>query len=197
MQQDPLHPELLALTRPLVAALGLELWGLEFARGKRSFLRVYVDAPLELRREGESVSIDQCARLSRQLGLALEVEDIVPGAYILEVSSPGLDRPFFSLEQLAEYVGQAVELQLRAPVVHAFPGRKSFRGPLLTVAGDVITLDVEDGAEGDAARVELRWQDLKRIRLCTQFAKPAPPKGPRKGQGGKKSKQAGLEQDSE
>lgn len=186
MTRDSLHQELMDIAAPLAAAQGLRIWGLEFSRGKRSLLRVYVESlenetgeahrqheSEEPMAEAQGVSVEQCAHLSRSLGLALDVEDIMPGAYILEVSSPGLSRPFFSPVQMAGYLGETVELTTRDPVVDAFPGRRSFRGVLRHVHGERLSLEVEDGAEGDGAVVELRWDDLKKARLSPEIVVPA------------------------
>ncbi len=92
-----------------------------------------------LSESGQSVSINQCARISRLLSLALEVEDIFPSAYTLEVSSPGLSRPFFNLAQLQGYVGDTLDVVLTVPLTHAPPayqGRKRFRGILQAVRMD-------------------------------------------------------------
>ncbi len=113
------------LARPLAESLGLSLWGVELALGGRSLVRVYVE-------DAKGVSVEQCADLSRLLGLALEVEELFVGAYVLEVSSPGLERIFFTPEQLASALGQTVELTLSAPVA-AFSGRRKFRGLLAAV----------------------------------------------------------------
>ncbi|MDR3176122.1 MAG: ribosome maturation factor RimP [Desulfovibrio sp.] len=107
------------LAAPLAGSMGLALWGVEVEYGPRFRLRVYVD----------NIGIEQCADLSRLLGLALDAENLIPGSYVLEVSSPGLDRIFFNPEQLAKAVGARIELGLReAPP--AFPGRKNFKGIL-------------------------------------------------------------------
>ncbi|MDR1490859.1 MAG: ribosome maturation factor RimP [Desulfovibrio sp.] len=107
------------LAVPLAESMGLVLWGVEVEYSPRFCLRVYVD----------NISIEQCAELSRLLGLSLDAEDLIPGSYVLEVSSPGLDRIFFNPEQLAQAVGARVDLGLReAPP--PFPGRRNFRGIL-------------------------------------------------------------------
>jgi ribosome maturation factor RimP len=130
MTQSPLAASVADLAAPLAASLGLELWGIELAFGGRGVVRVFV--------EGENgVSIEQCAELSRLLGVSLDVEDCIPGAYVLEVSSPGLERTFFTENQLARALGQRVEITLRSPRP-AWPGRRKFRGRLRGVpaAGD-------------------------------------------------------------
>ena len=84
--------------------------------------------------------ITQCADVSRQVGLMLDVEDIVPGAYDLEVSSPGLERRFFSTEQLRDYLGRTITAQ----AWEATEGRRRYTGVLTACFDDSFTLD-EDG----------------------------------------------------
>ena len=132
MIQHPAHAAVTALALPLVEAAGLELWGIELLGEGRPILRVYVEA-------AGGVTIEQCAVLSRQLGLALDVEDVILSAYTLEVSSPGLNRPFFSPEQLTAHVGGMLEVVLHEPLPE-FPRRKKFYGRLEEVSGDVFAL---------------------------------------------------------
>lgn len=115
---------------------------------------------------GHGVTIDQCAGLSRLLGLALEVEDCIPGPYVLEVSSPGLDRIFFTAGQLAGAVGRVVEITLLDPVPD-FPGRRKFRGtleaaPSPDASGEIpetgaFVLRLEDAGLPDAGDAELSF----------------------------------------
>ena len=127
MNQSPLAAAITDLAAPLAASLGLELWGVELAFSGRGLVRVFVESE-------NGVSVDQCAELSRLLGLSLDVEDLVPGAYVLEVSSPGLERTFFTEAQLARAVGQRVEITLHEPRP-AWPGRRKFRGLLQGAPG--------------------------------------------------------------
>ncbi len=146
------------LAAPLAASMGLALWGVEILGGGRSIVRVFL--------EGENgVTIDQCAELSRLLGLSLEVEDCVPGAYVLEVSSPGLERVFFTAEQLAGAVGKVIEVTLHQPLP-LVPGRKKFRGELTGAADGVYTLRAEDIARAgeEAPLVELSFADVKKAK---------------------------------
>ncbi|HDQ40732.1 MAG TPA: ribosome maturation factor RimP [Desulfonatronum sp.] len=138
-----------ALVLPVVHGLGLELWGMEFIPvGRKAIVRIYV--------EGEDgISVEQCAQVSRQLSPALEVEEILPGSFTLEVSSPGLERLFFSPEQLPAYLGHIVQVKLTEPV----GDRKAFRGVLDGVEDAWITLD-EDGT-----KVRLHWNQMKKIHL--------------------------------
>lgn len=125
------------LIQPTVEALGVELWGVEYLiQGKYSVLRVYID------RQDEGVTIDDCERVSRQVSGILDVEDPIPGEYTLEVSSPGMDRPLFHLEQFARFAGELASVRLRTPV----DGRRKFKGVIQSVSDDSVTLLV-DGKE--------------------------------------------------
>ncbi|HSH48792.1 MAG TPA: ribosome maturation factor RimP [Halomonas sp.] len=122
-----------ALIEPVVDAMGFELWGVDYlAQGKHSRLVVYID-------HASGVSVDDCADVSRQVSALLDVEDPIAGKYRLEVSSPGMDRPLFSLGQFARYTGHVVSLRLRVP----FDGRRKFQGLLAGVEGDEVLLQLE------------------------------------------------------
>lgn len=126
--------QLQTLLEPAVTALEFELWGIEFlSQGRHSTLRVYIDSP-------EGVSVDDCARVSHQISGILDVEDPITGNYTLEVSSPGMDRPLFTLEQFAAYAGEQVQIRLRL----AFEGRRKYKGVLNGVDGDDVLVVVGD-----------------------------------------------------
>lgn len=158
------------LALPLIEAAGLDLWGIELLGEGRPVLRIYVEGP-------DGVNIESCARLSRQIGLALDVEDVMPSAYTLEVSSPGLTRPFFEPAQLRAYVGRLVDVTLKEAMPE-FPRRKKFYGELLAVAGDEITLRPDDASEPDAPTATLNWNNVRKANLVHVF--PQPGKGPKK-----------------
>ncbi|MGM0535744.1 MAG: ribosome maturation factor RimP [Pseudomonadota bacterium] len=125
-----------ALIEPVVTAMGFELWGIDhLSQGKHSRLVIYID-------HDDGVSVDDCADVSRQISAVLDVEDPVPGEYRLEVSSPGMDRPLFTLEQFGRYAGHVVTVKLRLP----FDGRRKFRGLLAGVESDEVLLQI-DGEE--------------------------------------------------
>ena len=127
-----------------IQVLGLDLWGVELLQqGKYSLLRIYIE-----REEG--VTIEDCEKVSRQVSALLDVEDPIAGEYTLEVSSPGVDRPLFSVEQYAKYVGSEVNLKLR----RAVDGRRKFKGQIIKVSGDIVGLLVE-GTEYDLEHSEI------------------------------------------
>ena len=164
MTQPDLARRLTDLTEPLASFLGLSVWGVEAALGPRALVRVYV--------EGENgVDIDQCAELSRLLGLSLDVEDLIPGPYTLEISSPGLERIFFTEEQLAAFVGKRVEATLFAPQPE-FPDRKKFRGTLTACADSRFSLAVEEVAPpcGQPPLLSFSFSEARKVKLL-----PDPP----------------------
>nr|BBD50167.1 clustered with transcription termination protein NusA [Haliea sp. ETY-M] len=126
--------KLQTLLQPTVEALGFELWGLEYlSQGRHSTLRLYI--------EGEDgVQVDDCARVSDQVSGLLDVEEPISGEYTLEVSSPGIDRRLFTLEQCAAYAGEEVEIRLRRP----FEGRRRFTGILRGVEEQDLVVLVDD-----------------------------------------------------
>jgi ribosome maturation factor RimP len=141
--------KLQALLEPTVEALGFELWGLEYlTQGRHSTLRLYIESDAGIR-------VEDCAQVSEQVGALLDVEEPISGEYSLEVSSPGVDRRLFKLEQYLGYVGEEIELKLRSP----FEGRRKFKGILRGVEdGDVVLL-VDDHEYllpyGDVDRAQL------------------------------------------
>lgn len=131
MRQDT---ELTALVEPVVKGLRLRLWGVELlAQGRRKLLRVYID-----REDG--VTLSDCEDVSRQLSALFDVEDPIAGEYVLEVSSPGMDRPLFAIEQYREHVGHLVQVKLRRP----FEGRRKYKGMLSAVENDEVSIVVDE-----------------------------------------------------
>lgn len=127
------HLALEAVIIPVVTGLGYEFIGLEYlAQGKHSVLRIYIDRP-------GGVRIDDCERVSRQLSSVLDVEaQLVRGEYNLEVSSPGVDRKIFAVEQFPQFVGKKVHVTLHTPL----DGQRNFNGILNEVADQKLLLDV-------------------------------------------------------
>jgi len=123
------------LLLPTVEGLGYELLGVEFfPAGASSVLRVYIDAD-------EGIDVDDCSKVSRQVSAVMDVEDPIAGQYTLEVSSPGLDRPLFSLEQFQRFIGHPVKMELRA--IHE--GRRRLRGTIKSVVDDCVAVLDDDG----------------------------------------------------
>jgi len=121
------------IVQPTVEALGLELWGVEhIQQGRYSVLRIFID-------NEDTVNLADCERASRQISALLDVEDPISGEYTLEVSSPGLERPLFKLDQFAQYVGDEVKIKTRDPL----EGRRKFTGVIECVSEDTVSLNME------------------------------------------------------
>lgn len=195
--------EVESLARPLAASLGLSIWGIEVQLSSRSIVKVYAETLAEEEdldlgeasdldegyesEAGGGINIDQCAELSRLLGLSLEVEDLFSGAYVLEVSSPGLDRLYFNPEQLKMAVGRQIEAKIHSPI-EAFPRRRNFSGILKSVDGENIVIEV-DVPEPAIAHID--WSNIRRIQeVFEPPEKPLPGKGPSTGAGKKKSRRS-------
>ncbi len=141
------------LLAPIAAANGVEIYDVEYVKeGSDYYLRVYID-------KTEGVNILDCENVSRPLSDALDREDFIPDAYILEVSSPGLGRTLKKDKHLAKSIGEAVEIKLFKPI----DKRKEFAGTLLRF--DAETLAVEEEGE---ERVFCR-SDIALIRLSLDF----------------------------
>ncbi len=128
-----LEQKLQDLLQGSVEDLGCELWGIECQRvGRYLTVRLFID------KEG-GVTVEDCADVSRQVSAVLDVEDPIADKYNLEVSSPGLDRPLFTLAQYTRYVGQEIVVHLRIPVAD----RRKWQGELAKIENDMITLIVD------------------------------------------------------
>lgn len=118
---------------PVVETMGCEFWGLEYlSSGRSAMLRIYID--------NDPVAVEDCEKVSRQVSSLLDVEDLIDSEYTLEVSSPGLDRPLYTLAQYEKYLGEDVALKLRFP----YEGRRNFKGRLSGVEGEDVLLVVDD-----------------------------------------------------
>jgi ribosome maturation factor RimP len=146
--------KLMALSEPLLARLGFELVDLEYAPGRaHAVVRVFIDRP-------EGVGIDDCEHVSHELAALLDVEDPVPIAYTLEVSSPGLDRVLRTPAHFQRFAGERVWVELRV----ARDGRRRYTGRLETVGAEGIELRV------DGAIVAVRFGEIERARLAPQWS---------------------------
>lgn len=144
--------ELTELIAPAVVACGVDLWGIEFMpQGRKSLLRIYIETLPEARANGEHVTIEDCSAVNHQVSGVLDVHDPIAGEYVLEVSSPGFDRPLFSREQVAEYVGEIVNLRLIHAIGAGDAKRRKVVGRLVEVGTDTMKVVTEDKLEFDVA----------------------------------------------
>jgi ribosome maturation factor RimP len=131
----------------------LEIVDVEWKVGKQRFLRVYIDKP-------GGVSHSDCEALSKQLSVILDVEDLVPGpGYILEVSSPGLDRKLVKPADYERFVGRLARITLDTPVENA----KFFEGRLAGFSGGTVQIDVK------GRRIDLPYAAIRKAHLVVEF----------------------------
>jgi ribosome maturation factor RimP len=119
---------------PAVEAAGYKLVRLRLMGGERKTLQVMAE------RADGTMNVEDCARLSRALSAFLEREDPIEGEYVLEVSSPGIDRPLTRLIDFARWAGHEAKIELKVPDA---AGRKRFKGQVLGLDGNDIVLEVE------------------------------------------------------
>lgn len=139
--RSELQEELTRRFQALLEEEAFDLWDLEIAaQSGRTVLRVFVDRAVD---RGPGVTLDDCSYWNKKLGRYLEAENILRGAYVLEVGSPGIERALARPDHFARYVGSQVEVRLHDPK----DGRRTFRGELRAAGTDSIVVeDAEVGA---------------------------------------------------
>ncbi|HWU25016.1 MAG TPA: ribosome maturation factor RimP [Rhizomicrobium sp.] len=135
---------------PLVEAAGYRLVRLRLIGGKRKTLQVMAE-----RADGQ-MDVDDCAHLSRTLSDFLDREDPIEGEYVLEVSSPGIDRPLTRITDFARWAGHEAKLELTVPDAN---GRKRFKGQLMGLDGNEVVL------EAQGARVKFPFRSIADAKL--------------------------------
>jgi ribosome maturation factor RimP len=142
MSRNPQQTRLISIVEPVCNAAGYDLVDLRFLLDQGGWvLRVAIDLPLDENTDPTQVSEDRvdlsdCADMSRELSAVLDVEDPIPQAYSLEVSSPGIDRPLRTPHHFRHFVGSDAKIQLAMPMATATGERKNFRGILRGVSDD-------------------------------------------------------------
>ena len=127
---------------PLLREMGYELVRVQLMGGQRAVLQIMAE-----RADRADMQVDDCADISRAVSALLDVADPIEGAYALEVSSPGIDRPLTRPEHFARFAGHRARIELREPL----DGRKRFQGTLAGTEDETILLD--QGAEAEVARL--------------------------------------------
>ena len=144
---------LIVMLEPLVEQLGYELVDIEWASAPRSgVLRIYLDQPAS---HGGHIGIEDCEKVSREVSARLDVEDPLPGAYTLEVSSPGFDRVLRKPAHFERFVGQRVWVELQVPR----DGRRRYTGTLAKVSDRGVELEV------DGQAVQVAFAEIGKARL--------------------------------
>lgn len=139
-----------ALVRPILEEEGLDLVEVEYKRGaKRSFLRLFIDKP-------GGVTLDDCSNVSNQLGDLLDIEDLIPERYILEVSSPGAERPLKRPEDYQRFIGRLVRITTKEPRA----GKQRHSGRLVAFDNGKVTVKVKPEES-----ITLELEDIQKARL--------------------------------
>ena len=138
------------LIEPSVGDLGFNIVRVQISGKERPAMQIMVE-----HKDGQGMTVDDCATVSRAVSALLEVEDPIKGSYTLEVSSPGLDRPLVRIGDFERFQGHQAKIEVNRPL----DGRRRFKGRLLGVEGDNVRILV-DGVEGD-----LPHPDIHRAKL--------------------------------
>lgn len=142
-----------SLIEPAVEGLGYELVGIEhLPQGRHSVLRIYID-------HENGILVEDCVSVSHQVSGLMDVEDPIKGNYSLEVSSPGTDRPLFTLKQFSRFTGEQVLLKLNSPI----NDRRKLSGTIKQVDGDMLVIDMDD------QEYRLGLDDIDSARLVPVF----------------------------
>ena len=129
---------LAAIVEPTIRGLGFELVRLRLMGGRRAVLQIMAERP-----EG-GIEVDDCARISLAVSAVLDVEDPIASEYVLEVSSPGIDRPLTRLKDFATWAGYEAKLE----TAEAIDGRRRFKGVLQGVEDGEVLVEIEEGTIG-------------------------------------------------
>jgi ribosome maturation factor RimP len=150
-----------AIAERVAAAHGLEIWDIQSRRETGGHVvRVFIDRPGPSATPDDSVSIEDCEQVNREIGTILDVEDPLPFAYTLEVSSPGLDRPLRGLDDYRRFSGRLAKVVVSEPI----DNQKAFEGRLNGVEGDAVLLE---GPHGRVHKLPMRL--ITRGRLEVEF----------------------------
>ena len=150
MERNELREDLARRFRDLLSEESFDLWDLEFAsQSGATVVRVLVDRP-------PGVTLADCTYWNKKLGRYLEAEGLIPGRYVLEVGSPGIQRTLARPEHYARFVGSNLEVKLNDPL----DGRRTFRGELRAAGPDTIVV-----SDPDAGVISLPYQAIRKSQL--------------------------------
>jgi ribosome maturation factor RimP len=152
-ERESLVGSITALAEQVAASMGMEVVLVEIKGGGRSVVRVYID-------QAGGVSVDDCERFSKRFSVLLDVEDCIPFSYVLEVSSPGLDRPLVREADFQRFTGKQVKVRTSQPL----QGQRNFRGRILGASGGNIRLELSPGQQ-----VEMALSQIERANLVVEI----------------------------
>lgn len=146
--------DLYEIVEPITADLGYILWGIEVVGSGSITIRIFID-------HEDGVSVDDCQTVSREVSAIFDVEDPISGKYVLEVSSPGMNRQIFNISQAQALIGFSVKAVTLAPV----ESQTKFKGLLKGVDGNNVILELENNKE-----VSFDFDELKKLRVSPDFS---------------------------
>ncbi len=147
---NALADRIAALIEPSLTAMGYDLVRVQIDGKRQARLQVMAE-----RSDGSGMGVEDCAAISRHISAILEVEDPIDGAYTLEVSSPGIDRPLMKAADYARFAGHVAKVEMR----FARDNRRRFTGTIKGLEGEVVVLDTEEGS------VSLPLAEIERAKL--------------------------------
>ena len=172
MPRSPLHQRLISIVEPVCNAGGYELIDLRFVLEQGGWtLRVAVDLPIDEHTDphevpSDRVDLEDCENLSRELSAVLDVEDPIPQAFSLEVSSPGIDRPLRTAQHYTYFTGSEAKIQLATPLVLASGERRNFKGTLRGVEDQPVPTVL---LECDGTTFRLLLDDIEHAKLVPDW----------------------------
>jgi ribosome maturation factor RimP len=171
MSRNPLYTKLIQIIEPVLEQSGFELVDLRFVLEQGGWvLRVQVDTPLHLHEAtdvsevpSDRVDLSDCENISRELSAVLDVEDPIPQAYHLEVSSPGIDRPLRTVAHFDHFKGSEAKIQLHVPIQTTSGERRNFKGVLRGVVEGKVEIDC------DGQKFQLPLDDIEHAKLVPDW----------------------------
>jgi ribosome maturation factor RimP len=149
-QRQSLEIRVTELAGQIAASMGMEVVLIEVkGDGNRSIIRVYIDQP-------NGVTLDDCERFSKRFSVLLDVEDWIPFSYILEVSSPGVNRPLVKESDFRRFAGKEAKVRTRLPIA----GQKNFKGKIIGVTEGRLELEVAPGRQIGIAVMDIEKANL-------------------------------------
>lgn len=147
------------IVAPVIEGLGFELVRIRLMGGKTRILQIMVDRP-----DG-GIEVDECATVSTAVSAVLDVEDPIEDNYILEVSSPGIDRPLTRLKDFDMWV----DYEARLETTELIDGRRRFKGVLQGTEGDEVLIEIEEGGQSLTIGLQFDWLSDAKLLLTDEL----------------------------
>lgn len=148
--KESLEARIATLAEQTAAVMGMEIVLIEIkGGGNRSIVCVFIDQP-------EGISLNDCERFSRRFSVLLDVEDWIPFRYVLEVSSPGLNRPLTKETDFQRFAGKNARIRTRLPI----EGQRSFKGKILRAGEGRVVMELDQGKQVEISTAEIEKANL-------------------------------------